>query len=729
MRWESGVFATGRRVLLSGGVLVRGTRSAGRKRGAVIAQLHTSVGHSQPLGATPRAEGTNFSVYSEHATGVQLLLFASDESTEPDHVITLDPDVNKTFHFWHVFVNGVGAGQIYAYRVDGPYLPSEMGTRFNPRKVLIDPYALGNVNSLWDRSRAVGAEDNIAASMRSVVIDPEDYDWEGDEPLEIPMSKTVIYEMHVRGFTRSPTSGCEHPGTFAAVIEKIPYLESLGITAVELLPIFDFDESVLRTRPDGAELHNYWGYDPYGHFAPQSSYCTLPHLGSHLDEFRDMVKALHRAGIEVILDVVFNHTGEGNQDGPTISFRGFANEAYYHLVPGDKRYYMDYSGCGNTLNANHPIVTKFIIECLEYWVTEHHVDGFRFDLGSALSRGPDGSEMEVPPVLWGIEFSRVLSDTKLIAEAWDAGGLYQVGRFPGRRWAEWNGHYRDDIRRFVKGDPGLIGVVASRIAGSSDLFELGAELPINSINFVTAHDGFTLNDLVSYNEKHNEANGEDNRDGSNDNLSWNCGVEGASDDPEVEGLRQRQVKNFMAILLLSQGVPMVLGGDEFRRTQWGNNNAYCQDNEISWFDWGLVEKNAEVVRFFTQMVAFRRSHGSLQRHSFFHGIPNSRGLPDIAWHGSQLNAPGWDDPEGRVLAFTLGAPGDEPDLHVILNMYDLGLDFELPQVEGRRWSKAIDTAEEPPHDCAQPGAEIPVGTHSLHANGHSVVVLVSTPID
>jgi glycogen operon protein len=693
-------------------------------------ELKVTGGRAQPLGATvdPDGAGVNFSVYSEYATSVQLLLFADHEAPLPEHVITLEEGENKSFHFWHVHVAGIGPGQIYAYRMDGPKDTSRSGCRFNPNKVLIDPYALGNVNTLWDRGEAVGPQDNVTTSMRSMVLDPDDYDWEDDQFPDVPMADTVIYEVHVRGFTMSPTSGAADPGTFRGVVEKIPYLKSLGVTAIELLPIFDFDESqVLRDAPDGTPLRNYWGYDPYGHFAPQSSYCVEPEEGAHLREFRDMVKALHKAGIEVILDVVYNHSSEGNQNGPTISFRGQANEAYYHLVPHDKQYYMDYSGCGNTFNANHPVVTKYIIESLEYWVSECHVDGFRFDLGSVLSRGPDGGPMSVPPVLWNIELSRILSETKVIAEAWDAGGLYQVGRFPGKRWCEWNGPYRDDIRRFLRGEPGIIGAVATRIAGSQDLFGPEEERPSNSINFITCHDGFTLNDLVSYNSKHNEANGEQNRDGSDDNRSWNCGVEGPTDDPEVETLRNRQAKNAAAILLLSRGTPMILGGDEFRRTQLGNNNAYCQDNEISWFDWSLPEKHADTLRFFSQMVALRKRFSALRRDDFFGGAVNARGLAEVSWHGCRLNEPGWQDPLCRVLSFTLAGFHDEPDLHVILNMYDLGLEFDLPQIDGHSWSVAVDTAKPSPLDIAEHGSELPVEGTTYNAFGRSAVVLVSQP--
>ena len=678
--------------------------------------LRLAKGSPHPIGATLHSDGVNFSLFSGNATGVELLLFAAHDAPQPFQTIRLDPFFNKTFHFWHVFVSGLRAGAHYAYRVDGPDDPSA-GYRFNRNKVLLDPYARGNTNSLWSRVAACGPQDNVATSMRSVVIGTSGYDWEGDRPLNRPLEDTVIYEMHVRGFTRSPSSGVKHPGTFAGVIEKIPYLRDLGITAVELMPVFDFDETDVLRVVDGVPLTNYWGYSTVGFFAPQTTYCVNPGSGSHLREFRDMVKALHKAGIEVILDVVFNHTDEGNHLGPAFSFKGIDNRTYYFLVPWDAQYYMDFSGCGNTFNCNHPIAQKLILECLRYWVRETHVDGFRFDEGSILSRGEDGQPSANPPIVWRIELDDDLAHTKVIAEAWDAAGLYQIGRFPGDRWVEWNGRYRDDIRRFVKGEPGIVGAVAARMAGSADLYQANGELPTSSINFVTCHDGFTLNDLVSYDQKHNEANGEGSRDGHNDNLSWNCGVEGESDDPAVEALRNRQVRNFAAILMLSRGVPMLLAGDEVRRTQLGNNNAYCQDNPISWFDWTLVEKHRDLFHFFKSMIELRKRHSALRRGFFFDGSQNDRGLADVTWHGTKLGSPGWSDPHARALALTLAGFNGDPDLHVMLNMHWDSLDFEVPEVAGRRWFKSVDTAA--------PGDETVVPESTITVQARSVVVLVN----
>ncbi|HWD07734.1 MAG TPA: glycogen debranching protein GlgX, partial [Actinomycetota bacterium] len=638
--------------------------------------FETDAGQPHPVGSTVQPGGVNFSIFSRHATGVDLLLFDSHDAPEPIQVISLDPTVNHTFLFWHVFVKGLPPGTHYGYRVSGPDDLHGRGFRFNPNKVLIDPYARGNTTTLWDRGAACNPDDNVATSMRSTVMELTGYDWEGDAPCNRPMNESIVYEMHVGGFTKSPNSGVAHPGTFQGIVEKIPYLKELGITAVELLPVMEFDACEnSRTGPDGTQLTNFWGYSTIGFMAPNAAYCMTPEQGEHLNEFRDMVKALHQADIEIILDIVFNHTSEGNHQGPVISFKGFDNSTYYFTVPSDRQYYMDYSGCGNTLDCNHPIVDKFILDTLEFWVSEMHVDGFRFDEGSILSRGEDGSPMHHPPVLWNTELSEVLAHTKVIAEAWDAAGLYQVGYFPGFRWAEWNGRYRDDIRRFVRGDPGLVGAAATRIAGSADIYQPGGRLPINSINFIDCHDGFTLADIVSYNEKHNWANGEGNRDGNDNNMSWNCGAEGPTTEPAVLALRQRQLKNFAAILMLSQGVPMIVAGDEFGRTQRGNNNAYCQDNELSWVDWSMLDSNRELYTFFKGMIAFRQAHASLRRKGYFTGAVNDRGLADISWHGCQLFAPGWNDPASQVLAFTLGGFNGGNDLHVMLNMSANDLEF------------------------------------------------------
>jgi isoamylase len=686
--------------------------------------LQVEKGSPCPLGATLDQNGVNFSLFSENATGIELLLFERHDALEPFQTIQLDPFVNKTFHLWHVYVRGALPGILYAYRVDGPS-DLDAGHRFDRKKVLIDPYARGNTNGLWKRSDACGPDDNLKTSMRSVVIETSGYDWEGDRPLKRPMEETIIYELHASGFTKSPSSGVKHSGTFSGIAEKIPYLKELGITAVELLPVFDFDETDILRVVDGEPLRNYWGYSPMSFFAPQSAYCVSPESGSHLREFRDMVKALHQAGIEVILDVVFNHTDEGNHQGPVFSLKGIDNRVYYFLVPWNRQLYLDYSGCGNTVNCNHPIAQKLIVECLRYWVREAHVDGFRFDEGSILSRGEDGSPLPHPPVVWQIELDEGLADTKVIAEAWDAAGLYQIGHFPGDRWAEWNGRYRDDIRRFVKGEPGLVSAVASRLAGSADLYQPHGELPINSINFVTCHDGFTMNDLVSYNAKHNEENGEGNRDGINDNLSDNCGVEGGTTDAAVEALRDRQVKNFTTLLLLSRGVPMILSGDEVRRTQKGNNNAYCQDNEIGWFDWTLVQKHYEMFRFWKRMIEFRKTHSTLRRRFFFRGAVNERGLADVSWHGCTLNQPGWSDPEARALGMILGGFNGEPDIHVMLNMYWESLEFEIHSLTGKRWFRAIDTAAPSPHDIADLGDEAECAGNVCSVQGRSIVVLVS----
>ncbi len=697
---------------------------AGLSFANVAKQFAVEAGRPHPLGPTVDEEGVNFSIYSEHATAVELLLFRNHDDREPCQTICLNPAVNKSFHLWHVYVRGLKPGSFYAYRVDGPR-DTERGHRFQPNKVLIDPYARGLSKTLWNRADACGDTNNLESSLRCAIVHDE-YDWDGDKPLDQPTEEMVIYEMHVGGFTRSPSSGVANPGTFSGVIEKIPYLQELGVNAIELLPVFEYDDVEVLRCVDGEPKRNYWGYSTMAFFAPHSGYCVESESGRHAHEFRDMVKALHRAGISVILDVVFNHTDEGNHMGPTYSFKGIDNSTYYHLVPGQEQYYNDFSGCGNTLRCNHPVGEKFISDCLKYWVEEMHVDGFRFDEASVLTRGDGGVPLERPPLIWHVELSDKLSRTKMIAEAWDAAGLYQVGYFPGERWAEWNGKFRDVIRGFVKGDAGLLGDVAQRLSGSADLYQSRSHEPVNSVNFVDCHDGFTMNDLVSYNGKHNDANGEGNRDGVNENLSWNCGWEGASDDAEVERLREQQIKNFATILMVSQGVPMFVAGDEMRRTQNGNNNTYCQDNALNWIDWQLLEENKSLFRFWKRMIAFRKHHKAIHRSRYFTGEVNNRGVADIAWHGTQINQPGWNDPNGQALALTLAGFEAEDDLHIMLNMHWEGLSFELPNVAGRTWHQAINTALTSPQDICDYGKELPVAdANAFRVSGRSIVVLVS----
>jgi glycogen operon protein len=673
----------------------------------------TEPGSAHPLGATLHADGVNLSLFSQDATEVVLLLFDDASAIEPGQIIRLDPFQNKTFHFWHVFVRGCRPGIHYAFRVDGPFDPSA-GQRFNPNKVLIGPYAKGISRRLWSRANAAGPGDNLATSMRCAVVDLANYDWEGDRPLNRPIHESIIYEVHVGGFTRSPNAGVRHRGTFAGMIEKIPYLQALGITAVELLPVVEFDDS------NG----NYWGYSTIGFFSPHSGYCVNPDAASHVNEFRDLVKALHKGGIEVILDVVFNHTDEGNELGPTESFRGYDNRAFYVLDPANPAWYANLSGTGNTFNANHPLPQKLIVDCLRHWVDEMHVDGFRFDEGSILARGEDGKPLVHPPVIWQIELEDALADTKLIAEAWDAAGLYQVGHFPGDRWAEWNGRYRDDVRRFVKGDPGMLGAVAARLGGSADIYQPRGQTPENSINFITVHDGFTLHDLVSYNDKHNEANGEGNRDGISENLSWNCGSEGPTDDPSIVALRTRQEKNCLAILLLSRGVPMLLGGDEIQRTQGGNNNAYNQDNPTSWFDWTMEGSRQELLRYVQRMIAFRKMHRTLSQPRFYTGAMTGTRLPDIVWHGTTLGSPGFDDPGGRALACTIAGVDGDADLHVMMNMFWEPLGFEVPQGV---WYTVIDTFAPSPDDIVvDRPSDAPFIGPRCTVQGRSIVVLVGT---
>nr|WP_245395268.1 glycogen debranching protein GlgX [methane-oxidizing endosymbiont of Gigantopelta aegis] len=685
----------------------------------------TKPGSPYPHGAKFSKDGVNFSIFSRHAESVELLLYKTEDCKEPFQVITLSKEKHCTFFSWHIFVKFLPAGTWYTWRVDGPnHDPRHTGLCFDKEKHLLDPWARAVSIKNWNRASACFPGDNGDCAMRSVVVD-DNYDWEGDTPLAIRSERAIIYEMHVGGFTRHSSSKVKHPGTFSGVIEKIPYLKSLGITHVELLPVMAFDEQDVPEHTADLGLKNYWGYSTHSFFSPHPGFCVTPEQGTHQQEFRDMVKALHQAGIGVILDVVFNHTSESGADGPMINFKGMVGNSFYLIDKVDKTIFHDYTGCGNTVNANHPLVSRFIISCLEYWVRDMHVDGFRFDLASALSRGEDGSVLDDPPIVWGIELSEQLAKTKLIAEAWDATGLYQVGCFPGFRWAEWNGIYRDVVRQYVRGDKDMVKNLATRICGSSDLYEKQQRLPISSINFVTCHDGFTLNDLFSYNEKHNEANGEHNRDGCNHNLSYNHGVEGDTDDPAILALRRRQAKNTFAILLLSQGVPMLLAGDEFLHSQQGNNNCYCQDNELAWLNWEQAEQNQDMVRFVRLMIRLRKRHASLMRRHFFTGkLIEGRDIPDIRWqHTRPDQMPEWDNPDNRFLAFTLGAADPrEPDIFIALNMDEHAISVELPVISDHYWCLSVDTARPGEEDIIPRPEQTRYCETSYTIHPHSVVV-------
>jgi glycogen operon protein len=672
-------------------------------------------GKPYPLGATWDGEGVNFALFSENATGVELCLFDDPRAKQETHRIRLE---ERTDQIWHVYIPGLWPGQHYGYRVQGPYEPAE-GHRFNPNKLLIDPYAKSIAGLIeWsdamfgypighpDGDLAFDKRDNAGNVPKCVVIDSA-FTWGGDRPLKTPWEKTIIYEAHVRGMTAHHPDVPDHMrGTYSALTTPavIDHLVNLGVTAIELLPVHQF---VRDKHLADSGLTNYWGYNTIGFFAPDIRYAVSPVRGRHAREFKTMVKTLHSAGIEIILDVVYNHTAEGNHLGPTLSFRGIDNASYYRLVADDKRYYMDYTGCGNTLNVTHPRTLQLIMDSLRYWVTEMHVDGFRFDLASALAR--ELHEVDRLSAFFDIlHQDPILSQVKLIAEPWDLGeGGYQVGNFP-VGWAEWNGLYRDTIRRYVKGDGGQVAELAYRLTGSSDLYAASGRRPFASVNFITAHDGFTLNDLVSYNHKHNEANGEENRDGTDDNLSWNCGVEGPTNDRTILELRERQKRNLLAILFLSQGIPMLCGGDEIGRTQRGNNNAYCQDNDISWFDWHLDQPRRDLLEFTRNLITLRKQHPVLRRRRFFQGrhIRGSE-VKDLAWFrpdGKEMTDEDWDKGFVRSLALRLAGDAiEETDekgrrlmddtLLILLNAHHESLDFTLPaHKRGVRWQSVLDTS-------------------------------------
>jgi isoamylase len=681
-----------------------------------------AIGNSSHLGASLRDGGVNFSIYSRNASGMELLFFDHEDSSQVSRVIRLDPYLNRTYHYWHVFVPDVQPGQIYGYRAEGAFDPAN-GHRFDRSKVLLDPYCRRVVvPRIYDREAACHPGDNAASAMKSMVMNPHLYDWENDQPLRKPSSRTIVYEMHVAGFTRHPSSKVisQKSGTYAGLIEKILYLQELGITAVELLPVFQFDA---QDCPNG--LVNYWGYSPIAFFAPHQAYSSRQVGSGPLDEFRDMVKALHRAGIEVILDVVYNHTAEGGASGPTLSFKGLDNPTYY-ILDEDQSRFANFTGTGNTLNGNQVVVRRMILDSLRYWVEEMHVDGFRFDLASILARDSEGLPLANPPVLWDIESDPALAGTKLIAEAWDAAGLYQVGNFIGDAWKEWNGKFRDDVRDFFRAEAGSVRRFADRIVGSPEIFGHEQREAEQSVNFVSCHDGFTLNDVVSYNQKHNDGNREGNRDGGNDNHSWNCGVEGPTADPAIEKLRNRQVKNLLATTILALGMPMIQMGDEVRRTQLGNNNAYCQDNEISWLDWSLVEKHADVLRFvklLNQRRLLRDLEPERERLTLYELIREAVKV----WHGVRLNQPDWND-DSHSLALSIELEKQGLLFYWILNAYWEPLNFELPPMSGGTrgsWRRWIDTSLETPQDIVEWQFASPVHDYAYRAGPRSTVVLIA----
>ena len=673
-------------------------------------------GQSYPLGANIFDGGVNFSIFSRNATAVEILLFDDYRDSHPSRVIPLHPHNNRTFYYWHAFIPELAHGQLYGYRVHGPNVPRS-GLRFDGQKLLVDPYARSIAyGDNYDREAAKRPGDNTTYAMKSVVVDGRRYDWEGDHPLNLPFKGSVIYEMHIGGFTAHPSSGLPDTvrGTYHGVIEKIPYLKSLGITTVELLPVHQFDE---QDAPNG--LTNYWGYSPLNFFAPHRGYCKCTDATAPVDQFRDMVKALHKAGIEVILDVVYNHTAEGSTDGPTLSFRGLENRAYYILDPRDRSRYADYSGCGNTLKAYHSVVKRMILDSLHYWVQSMHVDGFRFDLASAMSRDEIGNPLASPPILWEIESDPVLAGTKIIAEAWDAAGLYQVGSFIGHRWAEWNGRYRDDVRSFFKGERSTSITTATRIGGSRDIYPQPDREPHRSINFITCHDGFTLHDLVTFEKKRNLDNLQNNRDGSDHNIAWNCGVEGETTRPEINALRQQQMRNFITAMFTSQGTPMLLMGDEVARTQRGNNNGYCQDNELTWFNWKDTENNADLLRFVQEMIAWYKTHDLFLQERFWSDSIS----PQITWHGTELHKPDFRD-ISHSIAFELKHPRNEEHLFIVFNAYWEALTFTIPRTNAeRQWARVIDTSLPSPDDFSTPPHLLDEKLRSYFVKPRTVVVL------
>ena len=685
------------------------------------------AGQPYPFGATVVADGINFAISSCNASSCSLVLFQRGAEQPMIEIPFLD--AFRTGDVYAMTVIGLDADEIeYGFRLDGPWDPAA-GHRFDAQQILLDPYA-----------KAIGGLENWGKSgLRSGIypyrarLHNDDFDWEGDRQLNTPLEDLVVYEMHVRGFTADESAGVKAPGTYAAIIEKIPYLLELGVNCIELMPVFEFDElDNDNNDPDtGEPLRNFWGYNPIGFFAPKAAYAASQ---SPAQELKQLVKSCHQHGIEVWLDVVLNHTAEGNEEGPTISYRGIDNSIYYLLKPDGS--YQNFSGTGNTFNCNHPIARVLLLDCLRYWVSEFHIDGFRFDLASSMGRDQDGSPHPDPPLLEVLAYDPILAHTKLIAEAWDAGGLYQVGSFPAYgRWAEWNGRYRDDLRSFIKGDPGLVGAMAARIQGSPDIY--GERGPQASVNFITAHDGFSLRDLVSYNQKHNRANGEDNRDGNDANLSWNCGEEGETDDPAVNALRLRQMKNFLSLLMASQGVPMLLMGDETGQSKGGNNNSYCHDGPVNYFDWERLGSQSGVFNFVRQLIRLRARTSVLRRHAYlqYQAEPAGNGglaANSISYHGREPWSPDWSHESRQLAVLFCGAKAQQQDapaelIYVIMNAHWEAALFGLPRLPGKlAWLQSVDTSQEPPGDCRAPGQEKLLADQSAYpVEARSVVILLA----
>jgi glycogen operon protein len=707
-------------------------------------QQHTrktvEKGRPYPLGATMVEDGVNFALYSRNASGVFLLLF-DGVNGEPTDVIKLEC---RDRFVWHAEVKGIGAGQLYGYKVQGEYRPS-LGMRFNDTKLLLDPYAKAitgkfrntdNILLAYDARPGAGEQvpdtrDSTRIVPKAIVVDDDAFDWKHDSPPDLTLEQLIIYEVHAKGFTAHRSSGVRSPGTFLGFIEKIPHLKRLGVNAVELLPVHEFyvDDFLINRG-----LTNYWGYNSIGFFAPESSYGTGRSPGCQVEEFKTLVRELHRAGMKVLLDVVYNHTGEGSELGPSVCFRGIDNPSYYSLTgPPDapQSRYINFTGCGNDLNFDSPAVIRLVMDSLRYWVEHMHVDGFRFDLASVLGRSEDGGFRPSGPFFDAVSQDPILTRAILIAEPWDI-GTYQVGNFP-VDWSEWNGRFRDTVRRFEKGDAGQLADLGWRLTGSADLYGQSGRSAYNSVNFITCHDGFTLHDLVSYNTKHNEQNSESNNDGANDNNSWNCGAEGDTIDPSILALRRRLMKNHAIVLLCASGTPMILGGDEFARTQRGNNNAYCQDNDISWFDWEAVGRNNDIFEFFRKTIGFVHRFPVLQRRSFVLGRDlNADGVPDLTWYGPDEDNPRWNDPNERTLCVQLDSSENTTSTGVHRLFFILNANYQNawvrlpPLADSLRWYRAIDTSLADGKDFVDAGAEVRLDPpdHYL-ANPRSTVVLLA----